>query len=61
MLYVFNWVNLRVVYKNLPVVLVDDWDEVMIDGNLEKWEKQYSELTKPEHINKFFKYDYWIN
>ena len=53
--------SLNPLYKNLPVVLVDDWDEVIIDGNLEKWEKQYSELTKPEHINKFFKYDYWIN
>ena len=52
--------SLNPLYKNLPVVLVDDWDEVMVNGNLEKWEKQYYELTKPEHINKFFKYDYWI-
>ena len=46
--------SLDPLFKNLPVVLINDWDEVIVNGNLEKWEKKYSELTKPEYINKFF-------
>ena len=52
--------SLDPLYKNLPVVILDDWDECLDSKNLERWEKEYGHLTQYEHLNKFFTYDYWI-
>ena len=52
--------SLDYLYKDLPVVILDDWDECLDSKNLEKWEKEYSHLTDFNHLDKFFTYDYWI-
>jgi hypothetical protein len=52
--------SLDPLYKDLPVVIVDDWDECLDKNNLKKWENKYSKLTNYSHLNKFFKYDHWI-
>ena len=52
--------SLDPLYKDLPVVILDDWDECLDSKNLEKWEKEYGHLTDFDHLNKFFTYDYWI-
>lgn len=52
--------SLDPLYKDLPVVIVDDWDECLDKNNLKKWENKYSKLTNYDHLNKFFKYDHWI-
>lgn len=48
-------------YKDLPVVIVDDWGECDNEKNLDKWLREHKHKTKKEYLEKFFKYDYWLN
>jgi hypothetical protein len=49
--------------NNLPVVIINDWDELNIDldKKLVEWYNKLNELTKPENIEPKFKYEYWLN
>jgi len=48
-------------YKNLPVVIVYDWNELRDKDNLIKWHNKYKQFTKHEYIlnklqmNNYFK------
>ena len=52
--------SLDSLYQDLPVAIVNDWDDIT-ENNLVLWSDKYTPLTKPEYINTFYKYDYWLN
>ena len=50
--------------KNLPVVILQDWDELNsedIKDKLQKWKLKYNESTKLHNILSKFCYTYWVN
>lgn len=49
--------NLDVLYKDLPVVIVDDWLEV----TKEFLEKKYEEMMKKQYTREKLFADYWLN
>lgn len=42
--------SLDEMYKDLPVVIVNDWSELNSQENLEKWAREYSRLTSKEYV-----------
>lgn len=53
--------SLDPMFKDLPVVLVDDWDECKDYNNLKKWKAQFYKLASSDKIIKMMKYKYWLN
>ena len=47
-------------FKDLPVIIVKDWNECTMENLALKKDKFRNKMTD-EHILKFFTYDYWIN
>lgn len=47
-------------YKNLPVVIVDDFKEITKD-NLNIWFNQFQKEYNYNHYYQYLTYDYWIN
>jgi len=52
--------SLDSLYENLPVVIVQDWEECKDVRNLEIWKEKFKNMTSKEYLEPFFKYDYWI-
>ena len=52
--------SLDKLFENLPVVIVEDWDECLDYQNLVKWKKLKKPLTSKENTYKYFKYDNWL-
>ncbi|MER2606698.1 MAG: hypothetical protein ABTQ29_12760 [Siculibacillus sp.] len=42
--------SLDPLYRDLPVVIVDDWSEVASLDNLARWRDRYAPLTRREHV-----------
>ena len=50
--------------NNLPVVILQDWDELNdleLEKKLAHWDNEYFEKTKPENILPKFNINYWLN
>jgi len=52
--------SLDPLYKDLPVVIVQDWRECQDINNLIKWKQEHFHKTNKEYLEPFFKYDYWL-
>ena len=53
--------SLDILYEDLPVVIVKDWNECLDIKNLEKWYNKYRNLTEKDYIIEKFSYKYWLN
>ena len=49
--------------NNLPVVILNDWDELNnnLFNKLNEWIEKYDKFTEKEYILNKFNYDYWLN
>ena len=50
--------------NDLPVVILNDWEELNSPDlleKLEKWYNQYSKWTTLEHIVPRLTFSYWLN
>ena len=56
-----NHTPLDILYTDLPVIIIDDWDELLDYNNLKKWENQVGHLTNKENILEKMKIKYWLN
>lgn len=56
-----NHTPLDVLYTDLPVIIIDNWDELLDYNNLKKWENQVGHLTNKENILEKMKIKYWLN
>lgn len=52
--------SLDPLFKDLPVIILKDWDECTIE-NLSLQKDKFRNKMADEHILKFFTYDHWIN
>lgn len=52
--------SLDPLFKDLPVIIVKDWNECTME-NLALQKDKFRNKMTDEHILKFFTYDYWIN
>ena len=56
-----NHTPLDILYTDLPVIIIDDWDELLDYNNLKKWENQVGHLTNKANILEKMKIKYWLN
>ena len=52
--------SLDPLYKDLPVIILKDWNECTME-NLALQKDKFRNKMSDEHILKFFTYDYWLN
>jgi hypothetical protein len=47
-------------YRDLPVVIVDDWTEVRDESNLARWRERYAPLTGKAHVWPRLEPEAWL-
>ena len=61
MIVIVKTSSLDEMYKDLPVVIVNDWSELKSQENLEKWSREYSKLTSKEYVWSKLRPENYIN
>lgn len=53
--------SLDILYEDLPIVIINEWDECLDKSNLQIWFDKYNKFRNREKIIEKLKWKYWFN